>query len=281
MEPISPEKQHPSKPRQVEIAVKLIYISIALTFLYSILIAIINWQDSPPVYPDPFTFICDSVFLLFAIFIANKIAAGRNWARIWLLISFILGLFQVGPRILYANGFSLYKLALVFFIALDFAILILLYQAPSSAWFKSRKVRAVTESDLKDNRLATERSHPTPESTASGYSFPDEALSIPVPKIVTIAGAVGAGIGLMNAVFWVLIMPPQSQFEREGIYLMILFGFALGAACGAFLGFSFLNSARKNPKRDPIRWAIFGGILGGLISFICGLFGTAFALQGG
>ena len=270
-----------ARPKQVTYAVYLIYAALAVGFLYSAVSATAYWQATAEQYTNPSTIICFVFGYLYVIFFAVKIAAGRNWARWLYLVEVILSVLsivgQFGSHIDYPIRASLLALSK----GIQLYAIILLFQAPSSAWFKSKKDPEKRENDLDNAFRRADQGHLAPEKGTGNEPIIEEARQIEVTKWVTIAGATGAGIGLMNAVFWTVSLSPATELERRFVYFLIIVGLALGGALGARLGYLYLRAAHRNPSRTPTRWAILGGILGGAVAFVCCWILSAFVLQGG
>jgi len=275
MEPNGQETQHTPKPRQVTNAVYLIYASIAVAALSLIIGMVSSYQAGIEFSTALSILTCSGINYTIMIFVATRIAGGRNWARTLTLIFFVLGVLGIicDYRSYLANPLSAANLVITGILHLT--AIILLYQQPSNDWFKSMNQLHKQESEPSDQPVTDGAQHPAVDGVPFNGSATSEKEEIPVPKIVTIAAAVGAGMGLMNAVFWSVSIPIESEVEREMIYFLIIGGLTLGAALGAIFGYLFLSFARQDPRRSPVHWAILGGIFGGVISFGCGFFVTA------
>ena len=269
------EKQNLSRPRQVTVAVYLIYASLAVTILYSVINPAANGQAETGISANPFLFIAGALATLIPILFTMYIAAGRNWARQLFSVGIFLNFFYVSGLLQNFDAYPLITILGTIPLLFQMIAIVLLFQRPSNAWFNSNRTAAKIQNEPDKKPAASKKVQLSPESPASNGSSDSKPLEIPLAKYVAIAVAAGAGTGLMNALFWATSLPPQSQTEREFVIFLILSGLALGAAGGAISGFLFLQFARRNPNRTPALWAVMGGILGGIFSFGCCFFMTA------
>jgi hypothetical protein len=275
MEQSGQDNQQPSRPLQVRAAVYLIYASLAVTILHALINPAAVGQGETEFVVSPFLYLACAIAILFPIFLTIYISAGRNWARQLYSVGVFLNFFYAADLLQNFDDYPLITILGTIPLLLQIAAIILLFQGPSNTWFKSDKAAAKTEDEL-DKKPAARKGDKLPlEGVASSGSIDNKARDIPLVKYVAIAAAAGAGIGLMNALFWATTLPPESQAEQEFVYFLILAGFALGAAWGAVSGLLFLQFARRNPNRTPALWAVMGGVLGGVFSFGCCFFMTA------
>ena len=271
MEVNGQDNQQTSRPPQVTVAVYLIYASLTVTVLHALLNPAAVGQAATEITPRLFFTLACAITTLFPIFLAIKINAGRNWARQLYSVAVFLNIFYVVDLL---QSFDEYPLLTIFgTIPLLFQIttIVLLFQGPSNAWFRSDKSAARSQSEP-DAELAAKEDKLPSEGAAGSRSGDKGARAIPQLRNLAIAAAVGAGIGLMNGLFWTATLPPQSESERQLIIFLILGGLLLGATLGAVSGFLLLQFARQNPNRTPALWAAMGGIIGGVFSFGCCFF---------
>jgi hypothetical protein len=124
--------------------------------------------------------------------------------------------------------------------------IVLLFQGPSNAWFRSNKSVARSQSEP-DAEPAAKKDDQLPSDGAGSSRSGDNGVNdIPQLKYVAFAAAVGAGICLMNALFWASILPHQSPDERQHITFLILGGLLPGGTFGGC--FRFLIPAIREPK---------------------------------
>ncbi len=267
-----------TKPGSVNTAVYLIIAAVLLGILYALINAVWNWSEVARYYGNAFVTICIGFDYLFAIFLAYKIGLGRNWAR----ILYLLGpLFKTANFVLnaaeYRNGLPLTLIPIVQVI-LEWNAIVLLFQSPANDWFRNQKagLKKTTENVAKA-QTAEVKPSPTTVNTVASRLFNERDPPWSMAKIVTIAGAIGAALGLVNSIFWTLYWSPHSANERQMIYVQLIAGSVVGAVWGTVGGFVLLQLTRKNRKRSPLRWAILGGFLGRPLSFTCGFMATIFA----
>ena len=138
------EDQLPPKPKQVTTAVLLIYASIIVGILMTILNTIITWQLQVEIYSQTnvigYVF-CNGLTYILLGWIAYKINSGRNWARIVYLILALLILLTVPNLIRSFKYYPLRDTLSAFSMVLGLIAAVLLFLSPSSAWFKTRPKR--------------------------------------------------------------------------------------------------------------------------------------------
>ncbi len=269
------EKWEPARPKQVDTAVRLIYASVIVSLISSIIGMVISFLTRVEFAVTFAVLTCSSVSLILTIYIATKIADGRNWARWLMLILVVLGAAAIICDYRSYISQPLVGSATVIVTLLQISAVILLFRQPANAWFNS--TIQVQEPEAAPEELLTTADTRQAVGVGSAHrSGGVELDEIPQAKMMTIAGAVGAVMGLLNAAYWSVASAPQSSSERDMIYILIAAGLVLGGALGAAGGLFFLSRARRNPDRSPIRWAIFGGFLGGLLSFSCCFLAGAF-----
>ena len=266
------DNQQNSRPIQVTAAVYLIYASVAVTILHVLATLATGRQAETEITPGLFLTLACAFVALFPIFLAIKVNAGRNWARQLFSVGVFLNFFYVADLL---QSFDEYPyLTILSTIPLLFQIMaiVLLFQGPSNAWFRSNKTGARSHRETEAEAMA-KKDDQLPAASAAGSGTGDsESRVSPQQKHLAIAAAIGAGIGLMNALFWATTLPPQSASELQLIIFLIISGLLLGGVLGTVSGFLFLQLGRQNPNRTPAFWAAIGGILGGVLSFGCCFF---------
>ena len=141
------DSQQNLKPLQVTVAVYLIYASLAVT----ILLTLVNPAGVGPaeteITSSLFLYLACAFAILFTIFLTIKITAGRNWARQLYSVGVFLNFFYVSDLL---GSFDEYPLLTILgTIPLLFQIMaiVLLFQGPSNAWFRSNKTAALSQSE--------------------------------------------------------------------------------------------------------------------------------------
>jgi hypothetical protein len=149
--PILPiEEAVPPMPLKVAIAIKLIYIQVVISIVYSLFLPFWGGDEyragAPELGLDAAGFhmymLCASVVGgLVVCFFAHNIGKGRNWARIilggltiagiFLAVLTIGGIFLVG-----FNGQGIKVMLAIGNTILSLTIVVFLFQKPSSDWFK-------------------------------------------------------------------------------------------------------------------------------------------------
>jgi len=131
---VSVINQAPIKPGSVIIAVRLLYVSVAIVFLRGIIVGFQTTKDVP----------LASIVLFMAVvsgivcFLIYKISQARNWARIVYLLLFVTGNgFTILPLL---RSVAVYPLAGLLGIGqtiLELIGLVMLFLSSSNQWFKS------------------------------------------------------------------------------------------------------------------------------------------------
>ena len=139
--PILPQEEAvPPMPLKVALAIKLIYIQVVISIVYSLFLPFWGGDayraGAPELGLDATRFhmlvLCASVISgLVACFFAHNIGKGRNWARIILAILTIGGIFLVG-----INGQGIEVFLEIGNTILSLVIVVFLFQKPSADWFK-------------------------------------------------------------------------------------------------------------------------------------------------
>jgi len=134
------EEAVPPMPLKVALAIKLIYIQVMISIVYSLFLPFWGGDayraGAPELGLDAaglhMFMLCASVIGgLVAYFFAHNIGKGRNWARIILAVLTISGIFLVG-----INGQGIEILLEIGNTILSLTIVGLLFQKPSTDWFK-------------------------------------------------------------------------------------------------------------------------------------------------
>jgi FtsH-binding integral membrane protein len=134
------DQNQASRPDQIRTTIKLLYITLGIGAFRSIMEASVNTQIASPVFVMLITFCVLGIMWL----LIYKIGKGRNWARITFLVLFVNGLpFSVLPllRSLAANPIS--GVLGIGQTVIQIIALVLLFQKPSSNWFREMKARSM------------------------------------------------------------------------------------------------------------------------------------------
>lgn len=124
-----------AKPRAVIIAVRLLYVSIAVGFLRGIIVGPQAVKDVP---------IASVVLVLIFVsgvlwFFIHKISRAKNWARIVYLLLFVIGnWFTILPLFRSVAAYPLTGLLGIGQATLELAAMVMLFSGPSNQWFKLR-----------------------------------------------------------------------------------------------------------------------------------------------
>ncbi len=132
-----------SKPGKVATAIILLYISWGIGVLWTITEELIN---APIASPVSALFIIVFPFGIM-LFIIHMIGKGRNWARITFFILFIIStLFTVPQMLRSLAAFSIRGILVLAQTVIEIIALSLLFQKPSSYWFRELKMKSVVRS---------------------------------------------------------------------------------------------------------------------------------------
>ena len=142
-----------SRPSKVSAAVTLLYLSLALGVL-PLPIALPPICDEHREIPGSVIVFIAIAVVAFFWFLIYKIGKGRNWARITYLVVFGIGVVIELPDVLAglsgsstaATGAPALALLGIATTILDVIALVLLFQAPSSEWFRQMKELASRQS---------------------------------------------------------------------------------------------------------------------------------------
>ena len=155
------EAKNVEKPSQINTAVNLLWASLAIGFVKSIMDMQQLGSQASPAFTN---FILISVIAVMALFIVF-ISKGKNWARITLLVLFILGSLPSIPLILgefirspVLGAFSLIQ------IVLQVVAMYLVFTKPGAMWFK------------KDEKFESNRKHESDSKELNQQISPEESL---------------------------------------------------------------------------------------------------------
>lgn len=125
-----------SRPKKVGTAVKLLYITLGIGVLRSIMEASMQAQMASPAFVMFITFFVLGIMWLF-IYMIGK---GRNWARITFLVLFIVGIPLFVPPLLQSLAVNpISGLLGIGQTVIQVIALVFLFQKPSSDWFREVK----------------------------------------------------------------------------------------------------------------------------------------------
>jgi hypothetical protein len=220
------------KPSQVNIAVILLYASLAVAFIILML-------DFGSV---PFEVFYVSLLLMvftFAIliFFITKISAGKNWARISFLIVVLIGITFYTPFI-----FQLFTTNVITAILttvqnlMQLIAMIFLYQKPSNTWYVPRKTKRQRKKRIVET-TSVENNSPTKPTQVK--------IAINLLYASLVVGVVIAVLGFTN-------------LELGLIFIQL---FTLGIVFGALIFFIIMISAGKNWARILFLIMLLLGIL--------------------
>lgn len=133
-------------PAPVASALKLIYASLAI----GVVRAALEWPQMMRMM-TPGSAIFSLLFTFaFLLWLANRVARGRNWARIVFLIFFLLGLpFSIGPLLQSLGYAPLSGMLGVIQLTLQVVALVLMFSRQASPWFRGSAERAgIASGDL-------------------------------------------------------------------------------------------------------------------------------------
>jgi hypothetical protein len=125
------------RPRQVLLAVQLA----AASFIVGLLIMFLTWDYYVGLQPVGQMVATQIVTLAIMVWLYAKIYAGRNWARITLLVLTLvgmLGIFSDTAVALYKGAPVLAKVWMFIGHALSLVVLWLLFLSPGKEWFRKR-----------------------------------------------------------------------------------------------------------------------------------------------
>ncbi len=130
------EQNQTTRPPRVGTAVKLLYITLGIGVLRSIMDSSMYAEMAPPAFVMLITFFVLGVMGFF-IFMIGK---GRNWARITFLVFFIIGIpFAAFPLMQSVGANPISGRIGVVQIIIQIVALVFLFQKLSSDWFRDMK----------------------------------------------------------------------------------------------------------------------------------------------
>jgi len=127
---------HPSRPAKVGQAVTLLYATLGIGFFRNILEVARRSQDTSA------GFVMSVILFTLGVswFFIYMIGKGKNWARITLLVLFVIGLpFALGPLLQSLTAAPVSGLLGIAQAGMQILALAFLFQKPSSDWFKEKK----------------------------------------------------------------------------------------------------------------------------------------------
>jgi len=133
---VKPSPTPRQRPREIVLAVQLT----ATQYVMGIFVMILAWDFYSSLQSAGQAFFTQVIGLAFAVYIWAKIYHGRNWARILLLVSSVIGLAAQATmpevrKILMAAP-VLVKLSMISSIAMTLINLWLLFLSPGREWFR-------------------------------------------------------------------------------------------------------------------------------------------------
>jgi len=138
------DKETHSLPNELKTAEYIIYISLLVGLVKSISYELLTEQN---MITDPMSLTIGIFTILFIGFIGFKVGQGENWARITLLVLFVVGIIFV-PFIVF-DEFQMSPLIGILSLlqtALQLYVLIILFTGESKKWYK--KQRLSTDADM-------------------------------------------------------------------------------------------------------------------------------------
>jgi hypothetical protein len=130
------EQNQTARPPRVGTAVKLLYITLGIGVLRSIMDASMYAEMAPPAFVKLIT-----IFVIGVMgFLIILIGKGRNWARITFLVFFIIGIpFAAFPLMQSVGANPISGRIGVVQIIIQIVALVFLFQKLSSDWFRDMK----------------------------------------------------------------------------------------------------------------------------------------------
>ena len=128
------------KPAKVVWAVRLIYFSLGVELLRACVLTLFGITTTTTSVSVGELIVSMIITFPFTIVLTILISQGRNWARILLLVMFLLGIFIVIPTL--ASQFQYHFLMGLFAVIMNVMqgiAIILLFQKESNAWFRNVK----------------------------------------------------------------------------------------------------------------------------------------------
>jgi hypothetical protein len=125
-----------TRPVQINRAICLLCLSLTIGTLWAVIVLWDTWRSIE--VPDVAVFLAVGIttFAVLSAFLIWKVAQGRNWARITLLIFFVIGLWQY-PSSLRYNFHRSPVLAILYVTetAIEIYALLLVFTTPGRGWF--------------------------------------------------------------------------------------------------------------------------------------------------
>lgn len=126
----------PSRPAIVSNAVRLLYASLAI----GVVRAFLEFNTMVADAPIGLVLVISAITFGLLLFLIYKIAAGRNWARIVFLVLFVVGVpMSVIPLVHSLAQTPVSGLIGLVQLVVQVIALVMLFQSPSNAWFRSVK----------------------------------------------------------------------------------------------------------------------------------------------
>jgi len=136
---MDPEPNRTERPKKVQNAVTILYVTLGIGILRAVIEASANAQRAGLTFVIFVTLVVSAVMVFFIVMIGR----GKNWARITFLVLFLLGLV---PAILpLIRSFNLSPISGVLGFAqivLQGLALVFLFQRQSSEWFRTKPAGA-------------------------------------------------------------------------------------------------------------------------------------------
>jgi len=126
-------------PKKIKQAANLVYLSLLVGLIKSLLYETMTTQK---MLSDPKLLSVGIFTILIIGFLGYKIGQGKNWARITLLVLFILGM--IGYPFIVLTEFQtsiLIGTVSIVQILIQLYVLIILFSGESKQWFKEQKVK--------------------------------------------------------------------------------------------------------------------------------------------
>lgn len=133
-------------PKAVASAIKLIYI----TFGIGVVRSALEWPQMTETASPRFTLLVLAITFGVIFWLASGVARGRNWARITLLVLFIIGApFSVGPLLQSLGYHPLSGMLGIIQLALQIAALVLMFSAQARPWFHRDEQENLASGEMK------------------------------------------------------------------------------------------------------------------------------------
>lgn len=128
-------------PKKIKQAANLVYLSLLVGLIKSTLYETMTNQK---ILADPKSLVIALITILIIGFLGFKISQGKNWARIILLVMFILGMIAY-PFIIIAEFQmnSLIGIVSIVQMLIQLYVLIILYSGEAKEWFKAQKLKTI------------------------------------------------------------------------------------------------------------------------------------------